>query len=72
MMWLFHPGGTGEHVTQSVSQTRWAPTVSRSAQGPALMIETVTCRDTMGLNCPIDILPRTSFIILENFNLTIN
>ena len=43
------------------------PTVSRSAQGPALMTETVTHRDAMGLSFLIDILPHTSFINLGLF-----
>lgn len=75
MMWLFHPGGTGESMSHSLSSNeteKCKPTVSRNAQGPALMIETVTRTDTMGLNCPIDILPRTSFIILGKLNLLDN
>lgn len=58
-----------KHVTQSIF--KWdgevKPTVSRSAQGPALMTETVTGTDAMGLNFPIDILPNTSSINLGLF-----
>ena len=44
MMCPFHPGGTGESMSHSLSSNEMGkckPTVSRSAQGPGLMTETV-------------------------------
>lgn len=70
MMCPFHSDGTGENMSHSLSSNemgKWSLLCPEVAQSPALMKETVTCRDAMGLNFPIDILPHTSFINLGLF-----
>ena len=75
MMCPFHPGGTCESMSHSLSPNEMGSASLLCPEGLKDLhwwLRLLTCTHTMGLNCPIDILPHTSFINLGKLSLLDN